>query len=416
LKKHREELSVFGIILIVLFALIGLTWSNNQFGIQNPGGNDFLPRWVGTRLFLTQDLSPYSEEVNREIQEMVFGREAKSGEDKSLFVYPFYSIFVYAPYALISDYNLARALWMTTLEISLIAITLGSLSLSQWRLHPVFIILLMIFSILWYHAVRPLINGNTAIVIALMIVGAFLAIRANLDSLAGILLAMTTIKPQMVILLIPFIFLWAISQRRWLLIWSTLGILVLLIAGMNLFVSDWIIQNLRQVFTYPSDTLPGTPGAILQEWLPGVGSELGWLLTIILAGVLIWEWRAAWGKDFQWFFWTACLTLVITNLIGIRTTTANYIALVPALILIFASWDIHWDRFGKFLVGFSYLLLLIGLWSLFILTLTETQHQATQSSVMFFPLPLLLLVGLYWIRWWVVHPEDLWLEKLKRFR
>jgi len=399
----------------MLFALVGLIYANYQYVKQNSGGNDFLPRWVGTRLFLTQDLSPYSDEVNREIQEMIFGREASSGEDKSLFVYPFYSIFIYSPYALFSDYNLARALWMTTLEISLIAITLGSLSLSQWRLHPVLIILLMIFSILWYHAMRPLINGNTAIVIALMIVGAFLAIRANVDSLAGFLLAMTTIKPQMVILLIPFIFLWAISQRRWMLIWSTLGILILMIAGMSLLIPDWIVQNLRQILAYPQYTLPSTQGAILQEWLPGIGSELGWLMTIILAGVLIWEWRAAWGKDFQWFFWTACLTLVITNLIGIRTTTANYIALVPALILIFASWDRHWDLFGKFLIGFSYIFLLIGLWWLFILTLTETQHQATQSSVMFFPLPLFLWIGLYWIRWWVVRPEKLWLDHLKQF-
>jgi hypothetical protein len=415
LKKQREELSILGIILILLFALIGLTWANYQFGLQNPGGNDFLPRWVGTRLFLTQDLSPYSDAVNREIQDMIFGREALSGEDKSWFVYPFYSIFIYTPYALFADYNLARALWMTTLQISLIAITLGSLSLSRWRLHPVWLIFLMIFSLLWYHAARPLINGNTAIMIALMIVGALLAIRAKLDSLAGFLLAMTTIKPQMVILLIPFIFLWAISQKRWMLIWSTLGILIIMIAGMSLLIPDWIIQNLRQVLTYPNYTLPGTPGAILQAWLPGVGSELGWLLTIILAGVLIWEWRAAWGKDFEWFFYTACLTLVITNLIGIRTTTANYIALVPALILLFASWDRHWDRFGKFLIGFSYLLLLLGLWWLFLTTLSQTQHQATQSSVMFFPLPILLLLGLYWIRWWVVQPEKLWLDQLKKF-
>jgi hypothetical protein len=247
-------------------------------------------------------------------------------------------------------------------------------------------------------------------------VGALLAIRAKLDSLAGFLLAMTTIKPQMVILLIPFIFLWAISQKRWMLIWSTLGILILMIAAMSLLIPDWIIQNLRQVLTYPNYTLPGTPGAILQAWLPGVGSELGWLLTIILAGVLIWEWRAAWGKDFEWFFFTACLTLVITNLIGIRTTTANYIALVPALILLFATWDRHWDRFGKFLIGFSYLLLLLGLWWLFLTTLSQTQHQTTQSSVMFFPLPIFLLLGLYWIRWWVVQPEKLWLDQLKKLR
>ena len=397
----------------MILVLVGLTWANYQFAVQNPGGNDFIPRWLGTRLFLMEGLSPYSDEVSQQIQEMIFGRSAMSGEDKSLFVYPFYAVYIFSPYALIPEYNMARAVWMTTLEISVIAIAIASVSLSRWRIHPVMLGLLLIFSVLWYHSIRPLINGNAAILIALFIVGAFLAIRSELDGLAGFLLALSTIKPQMVVLLIPFILIWAISQKRWILIWSTLGGIGLLIASTSLFIPDWVMQNLRQIFSYPDYTLPGTPGAILQEWIPGVGKQLGWFLTIFLGGLLIWEWRAAWEKDFQWFFWTACLTLVITNLVGIRTATANYIALFPALILIFASWDEHWGVFGKVLVVFSFLLLFFGLWWLFLVTLDELYNQATQSSIMFFPLPLLLLIGLYWIRWWVLRPEKPWMDQLR---
>ncbi len=33
---------------------------------------------------------------------------------------------------------------------------------------------------------------------------------------------------------------------------------------------------------------------------------------------------------------------------------------------------------------------------------------------MFFPLPVFLLVGLYWVRWWVLRPEQPLLDRLRR--
>jgi len=416
MKNRKSEIYFIALIMLVVLVLVGLTWANYQFVMQNPGGNDFIPRWIGTRLFLMEGLSPYSEEVSQEIQEMIFSRSETRGEDKSLFVYPFYSAYIFAPFALISDYNTARAIWMTILEISVIAITVASLSLSRWRIRPVTLVVLLVFSLLWYHGIRPLISGNAVTLIALFITGAFLAIRAKMDSLAGFLLALSTIKPQIVVLIIPFIFLWAISQKRWILIWSTLGVLALLIASTSLFIPDWIMQNLRQIVSYPGYTFTGTPGAILQEWVPGVGTQLGWFFSILMAGILIWEWRAAWGKDFQWFFWTACLTLVITNLIGIRAETANYIILFPVLVLIFASWDKHWGVFGRVIIDFSFLLLFFGLWWLFLSSIRDYYDQAAQSPLMFFTLPILLLIGLYWIRWWVLRPEKPWLDKLNKSR
>jgi hypothetical protein len=94
-----------------------LTWINYRYSVQNPGGSDFLPRWVGTRQFLMKAQSPYSDETTQEIQQRFYGRPARSDEDQVLFVYPFYSIFLFGPFALIDDYNLARAIWMTVLRL-----------------------------------------------------------------------------------------------------------------------------------------------------------------------------------------------------------------------------------------------------------------------------------------------------------
>jgi hypothetical protein len=120
---------------------------------------------------------------------------------------------------------------------------------------------------------------------------------------------------------------------------------------------------------------------------------------------LVWEWRLAWGKDFHWFFWTACLTLVLTNLIGIQTATENYMVMFMALVLVFASWEQNWGMAGRILVVVSYLLLFLGVWWLFFATLQIGGDQPMQGLVMYFPLPVFLLLGLYWVRWWVLKPE-----------
>jgi hypothetical protein len=208
LKQYKSELVSIGIILFVVLALIGLTWVNYIYALANPGGNDFLPRWLGTRLFLMEGQSPYSQATSDAIQRFMYGgRLARSGEDQALFVYPFYSIYIFAPYGLIPDYDTARAVWMTTLEISLILIVPAGLSLARWKVSPIMLGILLTFALLWYHSVRPLINGNASILCALLIAAAFLAIRAEQDGLAGLLLALSTIKPQMVVLLLIFVLL-----------------------------------------------------------------------------------------------------------------------------------------------------------------------------------------------------------------
>ena len=251
---------------------------------------------------------------------------------------------------------------MTALEIAILGMVFISVSFSRWKIQTWLLALLVLFSLLWYYAVFPIIIGNPSVLVALFIATAFLAIRMELDAFVGFLLASSTIKPQIVILLIPFVILWAISRRRFTIVWSFLGSMALLIISGLILEPGWIMQNIRQVLTYPGYTLPGTPGAIIAGWLPGVGEQIGWLLSMIFTLILIWEWRAAWKKRFKWFLWTACLTLVLTNLIGIRTATANYIAMYPALILIFALWDQRWGRNGRILIVASILFLLLGLW------------------------------------------------------
>lgn len=412
MKVIQSKIIIIALGIGAFAALLGLTWANYSYSYKNPGGNDFLPRYMGIRLFLFEGKSPYGQQATREIQEMIYGRSARPGEDQAFFEYPFFSMVLMAPFALIPDYNMARAVWMTALEISLVGVLLISLSLSRWKIPVWSLVVLLCFSVFWYHSFRPLINGNPSILTALLIALVFLAIRNGYDGFGGILLAFAMIKPQIVFLLVVYVLVWSAYQKRWQLFWGFVSSLVFLIVTSFLFLPSWLIENLRQIYQIYTTAAPNNPREILLAAAPGAGNQLGWALTIVMVVVLFIEWRASLHKDFIWFYWTALLTLAANNLIGIPTSPQNYIVMLPALILVFSTWDAHWRVVGKILITASIVVLFFGLWWLFLATL-PTDEIITQSPIMFFPLPFFLLVTLYWVRWWVVRPTRPLLERLR---
>jgi len=374
---------------------------NIQYTNATPGGIDFLVHWEGTRAFVYDGISPYSDTVALRIQKVVYGRPAKQGEHELRVAYPFYSELLFLPFALIGDYNLARTIWMTFLEITLLASTFICLKLTNWKPGVAVLTIVLLFSLLWYHAVRGLINGNAVIVVAFLIVASLLAIREHRDELAALLLAYATIKPHVVILFLVVVFLWAISRKRWKLIFWTIGSEFVFIGGGMLLLPNWILQNIWEILRYRSYNPPGTLADVFRVWFPGIGIQAAIILAIILSLILIYEWVVVWGKHFDWFLWTASLTLVVSQWIGIQTDPGNFIILFLPLILVLAAFNDRWNgRKADWLTISVLLSLFVLIWVLFLKTI-EYGQQPVQNPIMFFPLPLFLIISLYWIRWWV---------------
>lgn len=387
-------------ILLTLFllgAVAGLTSVNYRFAQQNPGGSDFLPRWVGTRDYLIRGRDPYSPETTQDIQMLFYGRLAGPGEDQALFVYPLYSLLIFAPYALIGDYVLARAVWMTTLEIALLAIAFLSLRLTGWRLQRLSLVGFILFAVLWYHAVRPVINGNAVILCGLSIMVGLLLIRSGRDLSAAIFFALSTIKPQTVVVFILFIVWWASTNKRWRLVGGFVGALAILIVGAMLLIPDWLIQNVRQILNYPAYTGPGTPSAVFSVWWPASGWLLGLALAMGLGLVVIREWWVGRRSTFPHMIWLASLALVSTPLIGIPMDPTNYIVLFLPLVIVLSGLEMRWGRGGRRAAFVLLLLLFVGIWVLFLSTI-EFGEQPVQNPILFFPMPLVLIAGLYVVR------------------
>ncbi len=237
-----RTLNIITTITFVILALAivgGLTWANTRYAGQHPGEKDFFVPWLAAGTFLKYGNSPYSEPAAQRAQVIYYGRLATQAEDSLRLSIPFPVELFYFPFALISDYALARGLWMTFLEIALIALALYSLRLTGWKPARTFIPVFLAFSIIWVYGMLPLTGGSMVIFSSLAIVALLLAIRDGRDEMAGALLVVPFLQLDISILLVIFILWWALYHHRGRLVAGFLMTLTILMAASFFILSNW---------------------------------------------------------------------------------------------------------------------------------------------------------------------------------
>jgi hypothetical protein len=402
----------YGLVLLILVALVGITWVNANVTLKNPSADSFFVYWRGTRTLLKEGISPYGNIATAILQQFANLDFTQAPKYALHVTYPLYAELFYLPFAFISDYVMARAVWMTFLEVALVATILVSLRTIGWRPGILLLVLTIIYGLFGYHTVVPLLSGSSIILVTCLVAMGFAAVKAGMDELAGILFAFSTIQPLPVALLILFVLVWSAISSRWRLFVWLAGSLVVLIGAASLFMPDWVLQNARAIIDTPRTGLIDTPGAALVASFPGVGSRLGWGFTISLGLVLALEWWASRGKDSRWFLWTAGLTLTLSPWVGIPSDPGNFVLLIIPSLLVIARLDEHWGRRIHPLIILGMLAVLFGFWALFWGQI-EDGIIARQYPYLFIPFPLITLIGLYWVRWWAIRPRKLLISELR---
>jgi len=386
----RRNTVWMGVGLGVLF-MVMVVATYYTFVVHAPGANDFYPRWKGAQLFWLEGVDPYSDEATGAIQRDMYGRLAHPTEDQVLFVYPFYTVFLLLPLVGL-PYDWVQAIWLVTLMFSLIAGAFLCLRLVLWRPSKWLMTAIILWSLILYNGTRTVILGQFAGLIFLWLVGSLVALRSGKDVSAAALLALTTIKPQMSFLVIPALLIWGIGQRRWRFLWAfviSMGIL----AGLSFLLSPrWLFSFIEQVMAYPGYTVEGSPIYIVTRiYWPQLGRIAELLLFVSLVGYLLYHWwqlpRLQIGSPE--FLLAICVTLVVTNLLVSRTATTNYVVLYLPILWSLKQMATKW-KWGEFVSAVVLLLSVVGMWMLFL----DTISGSAESAVMFLPLPFGLLLVL----------------------
>lgn len=388
-------------LLILLLALLLFTISvvgtYTFFTSKVPGANDFFPRWKGTQLFWQEGIDPYSQTATEAIQRVLYGGQlARPDQDQVLFVYPFYTVFLLWPLVML-DYAWVQAIWLVIVQFSLIGGVILTLRLLEWRQPPWLLAVTLLWAVIMYNSTRTIILGQFAGPIFLWLAGTLLALKHDRDVLAGILLSLTTIKPQMSYLIIPALLLWVVWHQRWRFVAGFAAAMAFLAGLSFLLLPSWLISFIDQVRYYPDYTVTPSPLRVITgTFFPQLGQPVEYVLIGLLLLVMLWQW---WQLRHEAtvtrkFLLIIGLTLIVTNSIIVRTATTNYVIMYIPLFLLLHTISLRW-RGGNVWVAGLLLTLLVGTWALFLSTIQgDFEHPVT-----YLPLPVGLLVGLVWMAW-----------------
>jgi Glycosyltransferase family 87 len=410
LNQSRSSIPIL-LLLVIILVVIGFLWADYRFVGNKVSGEGFLVQWLSIRGLMTSGISPYNDQVTKSLQQSVkFGNDFIIG-DSIKYTSPLYSAIAILPFTLIKNQTLAHTLWQVTQFLGILLILFIGIQITGWKPAWYIWFFFLFFTLFSYHVIIPWLDGGLSIWAAFFLALAFLAIRDNRDEFAGLFLALAAFQPLMVILPLLFILIWAASRRKSLLIiWFFATLILLSIVGI-LVAPDWIIQYLRVLYNFNVNFAPGSPSVLFGSLYPGLGKQLAWVLSGVLVVVLVIEWWRALRKDFRWFLWTVCLTIVISQWIGIPTTPSNFSGLIFPLILVCAALAVRWPRGGQWAALIITGLVFIWEWALFYLNITGPEPKMQLNLLI--PLPLILLVGLYWVRWWAIKPKRLLIEELR---
>jgi len=314
-----------------------------------PRGNlsDLYPSWLAARELLLRNRDPYSPEITVEIQTGYYGRPIDAARpndptNQQAFAYPVYVAFLLAPSVKL-PFSEVQVLFrwllagLTALSVLLWLHVIG-LRLS-WV--PATVVVVLVFGT--FPVVQGIKLQQLSLMVAALIAGStFFLVKGRL-TLAGILLALAMIKPQLTVLLAAWLMLWAFSRLylRWKFAAAFVLTLAALMGAGELLLPGWIHEFYVAVLAYRKYAVSLS---LLGELTT---PTLGLLLTVAalsITAIICWNARNVRALDRE-FCRTTSLVLAVTVVVIPTIAPYNQPLLVPGALLVGVSWmGEHWSE------------------------------------------------------------------------
>lgn len=333
---------IFWFLLTGLFVFCSLYYLSRIYlpFVRNSGtpgqarlGGDFYPRWSPIRGLLLEGIDPYSQTADVRNQVWTYGAplETEGQADPIQFCYPGTLIPLFAPFALMT-FGRASA-WM------LIVLSCGTiLAIAMWLriFHlPTFpFVLGCVFAITsWPFAEGLILEQPTLVVMFLLTAGLYLACNGRFF-LAGCLLALSTIKPQIAGPCIAWLLMWSYFRhhsRR--LIAGFVTTLVVLLAASEWLFPRWIPEWIAFVNHY----VEHSGSRLSLQFI--FGSTTGLALTGLIAAFSVFrllKLRSV-GPESASFSHCVALVFALTLLMVPRSSWRSYdeVMIFPAGVFLF---------------------------------------------------------------------------------
>jgi Glycosyltransferase family 87 len=310
-------------------------------------GDDFYQIWLTSRESLHHRRDPYSPEMTREIQIGLYGRpldphRPRDPLDRRAFPYPAFVDLLFWPTANV-PFPLVRVLVVCVLVPLTVATVLLWLNALSWRLRWPWVIIILLLVLCSYPVLEGFYAGQVGLLVGFLLGASIFVLRRGRLFLSGILLALTTIKPQVTLLAILYLLLWSSHdwRKRGRLYVGFFSTLFLLVSSSLLVWRHWIQSWVHNAVEYHGYTMPPLVSAVLAVALgPRIAGPFSFALNLSLlvaATVLAWRNRSAPAESAE-FWLTLSLLLAITTVILLPGQAVyDHGILLPGILLI-ASW------------------------------------------------------------------------------
>jgi hypothetical protein len=304
-----------------------------------PRGNlsDLYPRWLGARELLVHHRDPYTAEITREIQIGYYGRPLDPTRkndpiDQQGFAYPIYVVLMLAPTVTLPFPTVHRIVFWLFVVLTTISVPLW-LGVLRWRLSRAATVTAILLTLACFPAIQGLRLQQLTVLVVALIAGSMYAITHQRFVLAGILLAMASIKPQLVFLLILWLCIWLLGNwcERQRVLWSlVISMAVLVVAG-ELLLPGWISEFRGAMKDYYRYT--GGGNSLLNGFLPPLWARIASVVLLGMVLVFAWRNRRA-GEETPAFQWLLCFTLATTLVVIPMFAPYNQLLLLPGVMMV----------------------------------------------------------------------------------
>jgi hypothetical protein len=317
---------------------------------ERPRGNlsDLYPRWLGSRELLLHHRNPYTAEITREIQIGYYGRlldPSRPGDprDRQGFAYPVYVAFLLAP-TVGMPFEWVAIAFKCVLVVVTAASVLLWLRVVDWRLPASALLAAVVLVLGSFPAVQGFKLQQLSLLVAALIAAACALLVSGHRFSSGSLLALATIKPQLVLPILSILLLWTFSdwRRRQRFFWGFVAAMALLLGASEVVLPGWFGDFLSAAGDY--QRYAGGMSMLQVLLSPRWGRVAAAIAIAAVAGVC-WRFRkeAAGSKPFALML---ALGLAVTVIIIPMFAPYNYLLLLPAILVVARDWRWLWNDNG----------------------------------------------------------------------
>lgn len=303
-------------------------------------GDDFYPIWLTARQSRPERFDLYATETTREIQKGLFGRPLDAHNlkdpptDYREFAYPAFTDLLLWPASLPGFPVLRIFLAIVLPVLTILSIQFWIVAL-QWRVDTVRFATIVILAMCSYELLEAFFAEQPGLLVGFFLAASALALRRGRLLLAGILLSLSLIKPQVTLVATLYLLLWSFADRKRAQLWMGFSFITVSLAAASFLVwPHWLREWIEILLGYHRYALPPLVTVLLG---PGLGARLG---PIFIAALFLISARIAWQNrcasvESKAFWLTLSLLLVVTSLALLPGQAIyDHIILIPGILIL----------------------------------------------------------------------------------